>query len=336
MESDLKLCMSDDEQEVSQITMLSNRDLPKFCSIRESLNVAYRISSGFTDLIDAYAKVCIHQDIKPSHDDIIELIGEIEGSGYMNFEEFKSALKMLPTNPTYKAIQNWLDQNDLMFSELSIKIVELLIKDQNRERKLAAKAEKIAQQQQKQEQLLQQQQQQQQQQQRQPRNISLQASQPSITSIQPPVSVASPFLSQNFEIVEKVISKTSNVSQPRNISLKATQPSSNSVPSVDSLQKPRKITIKVPQPPSTSVASPMDALQKLSSCIDVTRTTVPAKRSAVGAEIDRTESENIEMEIHSNDENDEIEILSDPMHTGKSRFSHFKAYISPNPHNQQF
>ena len=169
MESDLKLYMSDDEQEVSQITMLSNRDLPKFCSIRESLNVAYRISSGFTDLIDAYAKVCIHQDIKPSHDDIIELIGEIEGSGYMNFEEFKSALKMLPNNPTYKTIQNWLDQNDLMFSELSIQIVELLIKDQNRERKMAAKAEKNAQQQQKQERLQQQKQQQQQQQQQQQR-----------------------------------------------------------------------------------------------------------------------------------------------------------------------
>ena len=335
MESDLKLYMSDDEQEVSQITMLSNRDLPKFCSIRESLNVAYRISSGFTDLIDAYAKVCIHQDIKPSHDDIIELIGEIEGSGYMNFEEFKSALKMLPNNPTYKTIQNWLDQNDLMFSELSIQIVELLIKDQNRERKMAAKAEKIAQQQQKQEQL-QQQKQQQQQQQRQPRNISLPATQPSITSIQPPISVASPFLSQNCEIVEKVISKANNVSQPRNISLNATQPSSTSVPSMDGLQKPRNITIKVPQPPSTSVASPMDALQKLSSCIDVTRTTVPAKRSAVDADIDRTESENVEMEIHSNNENDEIEILSDPTHTGKSRFSHIKSYISPNPHNQQF
>ena len=87
-----------------------------FESESKILKVIYEINPNFKEFIDAYINICVEEKTQPSNEIIIEIIGELIGNGFSNFESLDKALEKIDP-PDQDTIQSWLENEIQYFYE---------------------------------------------------------------------------------------------------------------------------------------------------------------------------------------------------------------------------
>ena len=91
-------------------------------TILGSLKDVISINPNFIEVIEAYAKVCVEDQIKSSDDVLITLLGELEGNGWDDSKSFMETLPLrLPAtgSKNNEFMSNWLSQNSFVFHDLN-------------------------------------------------------------------------------------------------------------------------------------------------------------------------------------------------------------------------
>ena len=99
-----------------KITTITKTTMSDFESESKILKVIYEINPNFKEFIDAYIKLCVEEKTQPSNEIIIEIIGELIGNGFSNFESLDKALEKIDP-PDQDTIQSWLENEIQYFYE---------------------------------------------------------------------------------------------------------------------------------------------------------------------------------------------------------------------------
>ena len=91
-------------------------------TILGSLKDVISINPNFIEVIEAYAKVCVEDQMKSSDEVLITLLGELEGNGWDDSKSFMETLPLrLPAtgSKNNEFMSNWLSQNSFVFHDLN-------------------------------------------------------------------------------------------------------------------------------------------------------------------------------------------------------------------------
>ena len=88
-----------------------------FESASKILKVIYEINPNFKEVIDAYVKICVEEKTPPSNETIIDIIGELIGNGFSDFESLEKALENINDPLDQNTIQSWLENEIQYFYE---------------------------------------------------------------------------------------------------------------------------------------------------------------------------------------------------------------------------
>ena len=88
-------------------------------TVLNSLKDVILINPNFQEVIEAYAKVCVEDQIKSSEEILITLLGELEGNGWDDSKSFMETLplRLRPEAEGSNFMSYWLSENSFVFSD---------------------------------------------------------------------------------------------------------------------------------------------------------------------------------------------------------------------------